>query len=487
MISRAVVPTNRRAAAIVAASLFTSLSAGCAPAGPAPRGAVPGSQSGAPSYRYEVVAGAEAEELGVDVDLPPGTSRLVAMRSMLPFVRDLRVSSGGDRWATITPSAGGFDLPGCAGAPCRARYRILLGDAARAVDDRDVALVHRGALLAPSSSWLLRPAEALPDDRFRVHVSTPPGLGYINGLFTAKDAGDAQEGRVADLEGSPYAAFGLGATTRVELPEGELVIAQSGGAPALGREAIERWIEVRARAVAAYYGRFPVPHAAMLVLFTSGRGIGGGSTMGMGGASVMVSIGERVTAAALEDDWILVHELVHVAFPNVGRAWLEEGLASYVEPLIRVRAGLIEPDTLFRDLIEGLPQGQPQPGDRGLDHTDTWGRRYWGGALYWLLADVAIRKSTGNTRSLDDALRRIVAQGGHVGATWTADRALAEGDRDTGGTVLRDLRARLGEAPVTTDLDALWNELGVHLAGRTVVYDDTAPLAAIRKAIAARR
>ena len=472
----------------VSAALVASLLAGCAaPAGPAPRPAPPASPGAAPPYRYEVVAGPDAEELRVVVDLPQGTSRLVAKRSILPFVRDVGVSSGGERWTTVTASAGGFDLPGCADAPCRARYRVLLGDAARAVDDRDLALVHRGAFLAPSSTWLLRPSRPLLDDRFRVHVSTPPGLGYVNGLFAAKGAIDAQEGRIGDLEGSPYAAFGLAAAKRVELPEGELTVALSGGAPTLGREAIERWIEVRARAVAAYYGRFPVPHMATMVLFTSGRGIGSGSTMGSGGASVMVSLGERVPASELEDDWILVHELVHVAFPNVGSPWLEEGLATYVEPLIRARAGLLEPDALFRDLLEGLPKGQPQPGDRGLDHTDTWGRRYWGGALFWFLADVAIRKSTGNARSLDGALRRIVAQGGNVGVTWPVDRALEEGDRDAGGTVLCDLRRRLGDAPITTDLDALFRELGVHLDGRAVVYDDAAPLAAIRRSIAARR
>jgi hypothetical protein len=278
-----------------------------------------------------------------------------------------------------------------------------------------------------------------------------------------------------------------GPAPRFELPEGELTVAMSAGAPVLGRDAIARWIEVQARAVAAYYGRFPVRHAALFVSFTGDRGVGEGSTTGSGGASVRLSIGERTTSAALANDWILVHELVHVAFPDVGSPWLEEGLATYVEPLIRVRAGLLDPDELFRDLLDGLPKGLPQPGDRGLDHTDTWGRRYWGGALFWLLADVAIRTSTGNARSLDDALRRIVAQGGNVGVTWTVDRALEEGDRDAGGTVLRDLRAKLGGAPVTTDLDALWNDLGVHLVDGAVVYDDTAKLAAIRKAIAARR
>ena len=476
---------------LLVATLLGLISAGCAAPGPPPRCAAPAapaaSIAGAPPYRYEVAAGPGAEELCVDVELPAGTSRLRAARAMLPFLRDVGVSVDGEGWATPATRAGGFDLVGCEHAPCRARYRVLLGDAARALDDRDAALAHRGALLAPSSTWLLSPARPLPDDRFRLHVSAPAGLGYLNGLFSARGAASAQEGRIEDLESSPYAAFGLDAATRLDLPEGEITLAMSRGAPTIGREAITRWIEVRARAVASYYGRFPVSHAALLVLFTGDRGVGGGSTMGSGGASVMLSIGESVSARALANDWILVHELVHVAFPNVGRPWLEEGLATYVEPLIRARAGLLDPDELFHDLLFGLPQGQPQPGDRGLEHTDTWGRRYWGGALFWFLADVAIRTSTHNARSLDDALRRIVAQGGNVGVTWTVDRTLEEGDRDAGGTVLRDLRARLGEAPVTTDLDALWDELGVHLAGDSVVYDDSAKLAAIRKSIAARR
>jgi hypothetical protein len=482
---------RERRTSLVFATLLALSSAGCAASGPPPRCAYPAlpaaPSAGAPRYRYEVAAGPGAEELCVAVDLPTGTSRLRAARRVLPFLRDVRVSVDGESWALAAPSSGGFDIVGCDRAPCRARYRVLLGDAARSLGDRDVALVHGGAFLAPSSTWLLRPARPLPDDRFRLHVSTPSGLGYINGLFPAKDIASEQEGRIVDLESSPYAAFGLAAETRIDLPEGAITLAMSGGAPALGREEIERWIAVRARAVASYYGRFPIPHAALLVLFTSARGIGGGSTMGSGGASVMLSLGERASAAALSDDWILVHELVHVAFPNVGSAWIEEGLATYVEPLIRARVGLIGPDELFRDLILGLPQGQPQPGDRGLDHTDTWGRRYWGGALFWFLADVAIRKSTGNTRSLDDALRRIIAQGGNVSVTWTVDRTLEEGDRDAGGTELRSLRAKLGGAPVTIDLDALWDELGVHLVGDSVVYDDRAPLAAIRKAIAARR
>ena len=124
-----------------------------------------------------------------------------------------------------------------------------------------------------------------------------------------------------------------------------------------------------------------------------------------GGAAVILRVGERIAPERLPEDWVLVHELCHVSFPNVLRPWAEEGLATYLEPIIRVRAGTLPRDELWRALLEGLPQGQPDDGDQGLDHTDTWGRRYWGGAMFWLLADVEIRKRSGGARGLGDALR----------------------------------------------------------------------------------
>ena len=144
-----------------------------------------------------------------------------------------------------------------------------------------------------------------------------------------------------------------------------------------------------------------------------------------------------------------------------------------------LRAGLMPQDEVLELLIEGLPKGLPETGDAGLDHTDTWGRRYWGGALFWLIGDMEIRKATSNARSLDDALRAIVDKGGNASVTWTLDKALEEGDRAVGGTVLKDLRHRMGESPVTVDLDELWRQLGVKLSQGKVTYDDAAPFAKI--------
>jgi hypothetical protein len=52
--------------------------------------------------------------------------------------------------------------------------------------------------------------------------------------------------------------------------------------------------------------------------------------------------------------------------------------------------------------------------------------------------------------------------------------------------VLRDLYAKMGPAAMDVDLDALWKRLGIAVNRGKVVYDDKAPLAAIRRAITER-
>ena len=134
-------------------------------------------------------------------------------------------------------------------------------------------------------------------------------------------------------------------------------------------------------------------------------------------------------------------------------------------------------------MVDGMPQGLPRSGDRGLDFTHTWGRTYWGGALYCLLADVEIRKRTDNRMGLEDAMRGILKARGSIEVDWPLSRALQTADQAVGVSVLEELYDRMKANPISPDLDKLWKELGVQRQGETVVFNDAAPLAAIRKAI----
>jgi hypothetical protein len=150
-----------------------------------------------------------------------------------------------------------------------------------------------------------------------------------------------------------------------------------------------------------------------------------------------------------------------------------------------VQAGTLAVEKVWSDLIEGLPKGLPRSGDRGLDRTPTWGRTYWGGALFCLLADIEIRRRTGNRHGLEDSLRAVNEDGGNVETRWKIERVFKVGDRATGVPVLRELYDRKKATPVDVDLAHLWTQLGVKADGATITFDDSAPLASIRCEITA--
>jgi hypothetical protein len=243
------------------------------------------------------------------------------------------------------------------------------------------------------------------------------------------------------------------------------------------------WIRRCAEAVSTYFGQFPVAHVGLLVISGDGHKIGSGTTFGFAGSAIRIHVGMNVDEDTFNRDWILVHEMIHLALPNVPRQnlWLQEGNATYVEPIARAQAGQLDPAEVWRWSIEGMPKGRPMPGDRGLDYTPTWGRTYWGGATFWLLADVEIYERTGGRHDLRDALRAINRRSGGNGAHWTAQQVMAAGDQATGLDVLSRLYAAMGAAPVQTDLDALFSKLGVSESDGRVVFDDSAPLAAFRR------
>jgi len=256
---------------------------------------------------------------------------------------------------------------------------------------------------------------------------------------------------------------------------------------------IVAWISTAAEAVTEYFGRFPVPHPRILVRPTAGRsGIFRGTTYGSGGGFTRISVGQHTPQQELDDDWMMTHELVHMAFPDIAgddreHHWIEEGMATYVEPIARCQTGKLTAQQIWGEMARYMPQGLPSEGDRGLDNTHTWGRTYWGGALYWMLADVQIHQRTGNKKGLQDAMRAIVSAGGTIVHEWPIEKVLKTGDHATGTTVLADLYNRMKATAVQTDLDDLWNKLGIQVSNGVVTFNDNAPLANIRKAITTGR
>jgi hypothetical protein len=302
-----------------------------------------------------------------------------------------------------------------------------------------------------------------------------PAVAFLIALM-----GEAQDGPRRLPVASSVTVMVDGATLQIDFAKGPLD---------LPRAEVVQGIELAAHAVGLYYGRFPVHSARILIVPVAGEdGVLQGTTWGdMDGAPAFlrIRIGQSTTRKELASDWVITHELVHTALASLpdDQNWLEEGLASYVEPIARVQAGQLTAEKVWADMMSGMPNGEPGPKDRGLDRTHTWGRTYWGGALFCLVADVEIRKRTGDREGLQDALRAIVAAGGTIDKDWSLQTILKIGDEATGTDVLAEMYARWSREPVTVDLPDLWRQLGVVGGPAGVSLNRSAPLAEIRRSI----
>jgi len=265
-------------------------------------------------------------------------------------------------------------------------------------------------------------------------------------------------------------------TIAVHIERGDMGVAEA---------EILRWVRRAADAIVAYYGRFPVEEVDIIVRAAADGAMAGGTAYG--GRRIIMRVGPETRRADLDADWRLTHEMVHLSFPDLDRRhiWMTEGVATYVESIARARAGQVPPEKVWWWMVTGLPKGLPADDDQGLDHTHTWGRTYWGGALYFFLADMMIRRETQNRRAVDDALRTILEAGGDGDARWPIERVVAAGDRATGTGVMSRLYEDMASQPMTPDLDTWFTRLGVRYRDDEIRFDDDAPLAHIRRAVTA--
>ena len=95
-----------------------------------------------------------------------------------------------------------------------------------------------------------------------------------------------------------------------------------------------------------------------------------------------------------------------------------------------------------------------------------------------------IHKRTKNRYGLRHALKAIRDAGGTIEASWKLRQAFAVGDEAVGVPVLTELYDAWRHSAVDVDLSALWDDLGVVVSrGGDVSFDDSAPLAAARRAM----
>jgi len=314
------------------------------------------------------------------------------------------------------------------------------------------------------------------------------GLGAA-ALGGASFAGEGTASSFDDPD-DMYAALRAQPHQLVRVGDGTIRVVFADGAAGVARDPVLAWVRSAASAVTAYFGRFPVSDLGVLVIAESGDRVGHATTFGYAGSAMRIHVGRDATHDAFIRDWVLVHEMVHTALPNLPRRalWLQEGNATYVEPIARALIGQLSSMEVWRETIAGLPKGIAGADEGGMNGTQAWGRLYWGGATFWLLAEIAIFQDTAGKRSLRDALRHINSVSGGNSVTWSPEQLMSVGDKAIGTQSLLGLYTRFASSRVDTDLQALFKQLGVAQgADGTINFDDRAPLAGLRRRITSMR
>ncbi len=437
-----------------------------------------------------------------------------ASRGALAFpaaVREVVVEEGGHE-RTPEPYGRAWKL-GCT-ATCTVRYAIDLSAAAELTEDAPtVALRSGGDVLALGSTWLMQPEPAAPmtPATLRVDARDPGSPGGEPLRFAApfpRDAAGAFTFVARDVRALGYTAFGRFTAFEVKATKGTIDVVVLRGDREASDALLERWIHTTALALDTVFGRFPIEHTLLAVVPILGSSdVDFGRTVPAGGASIVVYVGERSGETELFADWVLAHEMFHLGVPSMPRdgTWIDEGLATYYGPVLRARAGLLSGEATWAEMQRILPKGVATPEEPTLALSSDHDRVYFGGSLFALTADVEIRRRTGGARSLDDGLRRALAEGGKATEVWSA-RALVDAlDRGTGVPVVRPLFERVQQpappcgpvlaAGLLGDMEAcapddvvsllgLFDALGVRPGtGNAVELDDGARLAGVRRSI----
>ncbi len=397
-----------------------------------------------------------------------------------PFIRLL------DESAALLPNDTGwaFSVPQ---GEARIRYRVDLEGVANAEQRFDTASRIGRSLVAPAATFLIQPEPLDVGVPIDLRVNVPDGEDFASGLAPL-DATDRHFALQAhEMSVATYAIFGHFARRRVQVLGSELEVVTADSPLDLAPAVIQRWVTASAAAVGQFYGHFPAPHALVLLLPVAKRStVVFGKVLPQSAPGVALLVGAHTAEPALYQDWILVHELFHIGFPSFHdeAKWLDEGSATYFEPIIRARAGYLTELQVWHDFARDMPQGLRAIEQEGLEHPSNFRAIYWGGAIACLLADIAARQRSQGAVGLENGFRAVLAAGGNATQVWSLAQVTRIIDEALGAPILQAIVSQHANTARPVGLPALFAKLGViQNSDGSVTLDDHAELAAIRHAV----
>jgi len=174
---------------------------------------------------------------------------------------------------------------------------------------------------------------------------------------------------------------------------------------------VRRWIGRAIQATASVGDRFPRDqvHFIIVPVHSQSEAVLFGMLRRGGGSSILLVPSPDASVEDLEASWIAVHELSHLWLPPMHSKdrWISEGIATYLQEVLRARCGLQSTERAWTRLQEGFERGRKSGTGRPLasesqnmNRTGAYHRVYWAGVAFALEVDVRLRKDSNGEMTL---------------------------------------------------------------------------------------
>lgn len=203
----------------------------------------------------------------------------------------------------------------------------------------------------------------------------------------------------------------------------------------------KEWLRESVFAISQLYGRFPINQAQILVtpIGKKREAIPWAEVQRAGLPSAHLFIDQYRPITEFKQDWTTIHELSHFLLPRVEYRdrWLSEGLASYYQNVAKARAGLLTEQQAWQKLKLGFAKGRKAL-TGNLRSSRSTKHLYWGGAAFYLLADVRLRNLK-TPQTLDQVLDKFQQCCLPNDTLWNAEQLVRQLDSLSKTTIFTDL------------------------------------------------
>ncbi len=260
------------------------------------------------------------------------------------------------------------------------------------------------------------------------------------------------------------------------------------------RQMTHRWLREVTRALRSVHGELPKDRFRFTIRRSANRSspVPWGQVDRGDPTRVLLVINPELGYERLIGDWTAFHEVAHLLLPyrGWGDIWFSEGLATYYQNIVQARAGLLDERALWQKLVAGFERGKAQ---QNWDHLDLsalsdnlrdnrqFMRVHWSGVLYWLNADVELRRR--GEGGLDEALKQL--KDCCQTRSMSAEAIARKLDELTRQRIFHPLFKTYGDSHRLPDYEPVLAALGVWQdeGTQSVSLGDNAPLAQIRSRI----